>query len=410
MAKNTKPCTGIVLSGGGARGAYEVGVVSGIMQILRQQGHKGPPFQVFAGTSVGAMNVSYLASYAHHSDLNVSGLASLWRKADLGEHLQIQPTRLFGAQGLRRRLGLSTESKWASKRGGRSLLNPLPIERLIRDSIHWDRLHGNIDESLIRGLILTALRVDTGQTIMFSELCPKTEFRPTNNPRRISRNVRIRTDHIMASASIPFAYPPRWIEDAYYCDGSMRFNTPIAPAIRAGADKLLIISLLKIKERTEIEQDAPTQPPFPGMLMLAGKVLNALLADPLTYDLQILRRLNRLLEVLDEALTEEEMTRVDQTMVELRGKPYRKIEPLVFAPTQDIGRMAGLHLRLHKQELDLNRMGAWLLGRASKDQATWEADLASYFLYDGGFATKLIDLGRQDALNREDDVRAFFSS
>jgi NTE family protein len=214
----------------------------------------------------------------------------------------------------------------------------------------------------------------------------------------------------MASASIPFAYPPRWIEDAYYCDGSMRFNTPIAPAIRAGADKLLIISLLKNKKQTEIEQDAAEQPPFPGMLMLAGKVLNALLADPLNYDLQVLRRFNRLLEVLDEALTEKEMDRVDQSMVELRGKSYRKIEPLVFSPTEDIGRMAGLHLRLHRSELDLNRFGAWLLGRASKDQATWEADLASYFLYDGSFAAKLIDLGRRDALSREEDIRAFFKT
>ena len=408
MAKKRKPCVGIVLSGGGARGAYEVGVLSGIMEILRRQGQKGSPFQIFAGTSVGAMNVSFLASYAHHADLNISGLAGLWRQADLGDHLQIQPSRLFGAQTIKRRLGLTSDSKWASKRGGRSLLNPLPIERLIRDSIHWDRLHGNINESIIKGLILTALRVDTGQTTMFTELCPETEFRPTNNPKRLSRNVRIRTDHIMASASIPFAYPPRWIEDAYYCDGSMRFNTPIAPAIRAGADKLLIISLLKNKKQIEIEKDAAKQPPFPGMLMLAGKVLNALLADPMNYDLQVLRRFNRLLEVLDEALSKEEMARVDQTMVELRGKPYRKIEPLVFAPTEDIGRMAGLHLKLHRNELELSRVGAWLLGRASRDQATWEADLASYFLYDGRFAAKLIDLGRKDSLEREEDIRAFF--
>jgi NTE family protein len=189
----------------------------------------------------------------------------------------------------------------------------------------------------------------------------------------------------------------------------MRFNTPIAPAIRAGADKLLIISLLKNKKKTEIEKDADKQPPFPGMVVLAGKVLNALLADPLTYDLQVLRRFNRLLEVLDEALTAKEMARVDKTMEELRGKPYRKIEPLVFAPSEDIGLMAGLHLKEHRQELDLSRLGAWLLGRAAREQATWESDLASYFLYDGRFAAKLIDLGHKDALQKEEEIRAFFS-
>jgi NTE family protein len=147
---------------------------------------------------------------------------------------------------------------------------------------------------------------------------------------------------------------------------------------------------------------------YPDPLFLVGKLFNALLLDPVSYDLQVLDGLNRVMGVLDETLSPDERTRFDQVLVESRGSAYRRIPTLAFEPSENISLLAGQYLAAHHHEWDLGRFYDWMLGKAAAKSATWESDLASYLLFDGGWAETLIALGRRDANARRDEIREFF--
>ena len=147
-------------------------------------------------------------------------------------------------------------------------------------------------------------------------------------------------------------------------------------------------------------------PDYPSVQFLLGKVLNALLLDPVGYDLQVLERFNVLLDVLTASLTPSELERVHEVLRDSRGARYRRLDTLVFAPSTDIGKMAGEHVG--SRRVEASQVTRWLLGRARS--ATGEADLLSYLLFDGTFANRLIELGRADVRARADEVRAFFTA
>lgn len=394
----SRPTTGLVLSGGGARGAYEVGVLLGITEVLGLRAGDPPPFQIFTGASVGAINTAYLAAHAHRGDLNAAGLVQVWRGLRLPVHLQIDPLRLMGARRLLARLR-------GAPHLGTSLLNPAALDAVVRDSVPWKQLHRNIESGRVQALIIAALRVASGRTCMFYQTAPGRVFNPSRDPRRISKGGQIRADHVLASAAIPVVFPARRVDDGWYCDGGIRFNTPIAPAIRAGAERLTVISLMHPKGPSEPDTG---EEQYPNPLFLLGKVLNALLLDPMTYDLQILHRFNRMIEVLDDTLEAPERARIDAVVEKARGQAYRKLDTLVFQPSVDLGRAAGAHLRRRAGDLKLGRIAQWLMTRAAAPDATWEDDLASYILFDGAFAERLIEVGRQDAHDRAAEVRDFF--
>ena len=398
----TRPVTGLVLSGGGARGAYEVGVILGMTQVLGLQPGDPAPFQVFTGASVGAINTTFLAAHAHRGDMGAAALARLWGDLRLPVHLRVDPLRMVGARRLM--------ARWRGQpEVGTALLDSSALDAVVRDSIPWDRLHANVRAGRVRALIVAALRVATGQTCMFHETAPGFDFTPSRDPRRVSKAGPLTAAHVLASAAIPVVFPSRRVNDGWYCDGGIRFNTPIAPAIRAGATRLMVISLMH--EGTAGEPKlAPVDERSPSPLFLIGKVLNALLLDPIAYDLQVLGRFNRMIEVLDQTLEGAERARVDAVVTAARGQPYRQLETLVFHPSQDLGRVAGAHLRRHVDALDLSRISRWVLRKAADPNATWEDDLASYVLFDGAFAQRLIEIGRVDAHARAAEIRDFFAA
>ena len=413
---------GLVLSGGGARGAYEAGVLAGVVEVLGLRPQDRSPFDVFAGTSVGAINAAYMAAYSHRGDHNVTELMGLWRSLRLGTHLKVDPLGLVAWPRAPR--GWPAQLPWPGRREegspprtGRSLLDPRPLERLVRDTIPWSALHENIREGRAKGLIVAALHIATGRTTIFAEMAPGVTLRPTKNPRRIASFKPLSADHILASAALPALFPARRLGDTYYCDGGLRFNTPIAPAIRAGATRLLVVSLMHqdtdISPSPLIARLANTRhmEQYPDMAFLFGKLLNAILLDPIMYDLQMLDRVNALVDAVSTGLPPEARAQVDAVMKDKRGMPYRRLETLVFTPSQDIGQMAAAFLQeLVRQRASKNRLLAKLLSRASSGELSWEADLASYLLFDGDFATRLIEMGRRDAHRRAAEVRAFFGA
>jgi NTE family protein len=386
--------TAVVLSGGGARGAYEAGVIAGIVEILGDQRPEHAPFSIFTGTSVGAINATWLAAHADRPDMNVGGLLEQWRSLELREHLRISPMRFL----------------WPSRGGerlGRSLIDPRALEELVQARIPFGRLHDNVDAGVVQALVVAALNIASTKTTMFAEVAPEASFVPSRDPRRLGRLTRIECGHVLASAAIPLVFPARRIGPEYYCDGGIRFNTPLAPAIRSGAGRLVVVSAL---HREEADADADLgerlrrTAAYPSPLFILGKVLNALLLDPINYDLGVMRRFNRLWGVLEETLTDEEMHRVRAVLEETRGVSYRRLEALVFHPSQDIGDITTRHAK----RLGAKSLPGAVVALSARLRAQFESDLLSFVLFDGDFADELILLGRHDAGERADEIIAFF--
>ena len=402
--------TGLVLSGGGARGAYEAGILSGIIEVLGLLPKDKAPFEIFAGTSVGAINATYAAAHAHRGDLNVRELTRLWTGLRIDRHLRIDVMGFLGIQKPKMPFFKARQSQ-PKARFGHYFLDPRQLERLVLSGVPWGALRDNVKNDRVHALIVAALHIGSGRTTMFAELAPGAEFHPSRDPRRVARMERITGDHVLASAAIPMVFPARRVGESYYCDGGIRFNTPMAPAIRAGATRLVVVSLLRQPPESQImELEAEHEPEqFPHPAFIIGKILNALLLDPVAYDLYVLDRFNKLLEVLAETHTTEEMDRLNDHLVETRGRSYRQIDCLAFHPSGDIGQLAAKHLIETGQGGAFEKLRYWLLGWAGGDDRTWEADLASYILFDGRFAEKLIEMGKQDALARADEISAFFA-
>lgn len=398
---------GIILSGGGARGAYEAGVVAGLVEALAPGSPEQAPFRVFTGTSVGAINATWLAAHADRPDMNIGGLLEQWRQLDLRRHLHLDPLRFLAG----RRLG-PLLAKLRGEDGelwGRSLLDPRALEELVAQNIPYERLHRNVRDDVVSALAVAALEVASGRTTIFAEVSPECDFRPSTDPRRKALRHDISCAHVLASAAIPMLFPARRVEDGYYCDGGIRFNTPISPAIRCGADRLVVITLLfePAPDTSAAERAAEVhEASYPSPIFLLGKVLNALLLDPVKYDLQVLERMNRLMRNLEESLDDDEMRRLHRVMTQTRGQPYRTIDTLVFRPSANIGELATRHAkRLRHRSLSAN-----VITRLARVGHSVESDLLSFVLFDRDFAEDLIQMGRHDALARADEIRAFFST
>ncbi len=397
--------TGLVLSGGGMRGAYEVGVVAGIAEVMQGEAARAPLFDVFAGTSVGAINAAYFAANSDEAGHGAARLAKLWQGLKLADHAKVRPFGLWGG-GLKRRLERFT----SSEPQGTSLLDTRALEVVIRRAVQWERLHRNIASGRVHALMIAALHVASGRTTVFAERAPGVQLQPARDERRITTECRITADHVLASAAIPLLFAMRKVGEHYYCDGGLRFNTPIAPAIRAGAERLVVISVRHMQTPRELdaEEAADQSDGEVGPMFLIGKLLNALLLDPVAYDLQMMERLNQMMEVLEEALPADQLERVQKVWIKHRGAPYRRLDTLIFTPSEDLGKKAGEYIRTRLDSSELQTLARYFLERAAAETPNGEADWASYMLFDGGYAHELIELGRRDAHAKAAEVKRFF--
>jgi NTE family protein len=360
-----------------------------------------PRSSTSTGTSVGAINAAHLAARADRPDHGISTLVELWTSLRIATHLRPRLGSFLGA-------GLRTSPR--GPRWGRALLDPRPFERMIQDDIPWDRLHENLRQGVVQALIVSALNVADGRTFTFVELGPGGAFVPSRDPGRASRIESITADHILASAAIPLMFPSRRVGGSYFCDGGLRFNTPIAPAIRAGVDRLLVVALRARRPApgAEVEEEEALAQ-YPNPVFLLGKVLDALLLDPIDHDLETLERFNRVLDALAQTVPPSALAHVGRVLETDRGLPYRRLRTLVFRPSADIGVLALDHFRRRRATLCTAASAATtLLRQAASLGGHVEADFLSYLLFDGAFAQTLIDLGRADVRSRAAEVQAFF--
>jgi NTE family protein len=395
---------GLVLSGGGARGAYEAGVMSELIPVLDERGERP---SIYVGTSVGGINASYLAS-SQHLEVNeaVKGGIERWEQVNKGR--VVRPILLRQAP--------LTVVRYAgeilSLPGVRlpSLLDPKPLERNLRRWIDWEAVHRNVKEDRVDVLASVATAARTGRTVVFVEGHAE---RAAHRSHAIDY-VRTKLDdqHVRASAAIPILFPPVRVEhpDAargWYFDGGTRLNTPIKPALDLGAEKLIVVATDSVAEATKRPGRHESSPPDFGDGAL--HVLQGMLVDPVVEDMRILGNINMFFSGPNGQKSERRETEGRRALDaaarkyrHARGKPPYRCVPYIFVAPEKrgaIGRLASEVFRDRYGGLKgvIRSPDFPLLNRLLGGESPTHGELLSYLFFDQVFIQELIKMGQRDA-------------
>jgi len=392
------------MSGGGSRGAYEAGIIHYLRTDLAKRMGRHVPIDIVTGTSVGAINAAFLAATMADPDAQAEQITAAWRALRMEDLISLKPLDVFRAA--RTLLGGDPPPpKPGSFRYG-GLLDTSGLERFVVRVIPWRGIERSLRDGHLRAISVSATHVGTGHTVVFLSCAEPMPREWSRDPFVRHRAARIGPRHVLASAAIPMLFPAVKLGEEYFTDGGLRQNTPMSPAIRLGADRMLLVSLRHVASQPKQLQRENVEA-FPKPLFLAGKALNALLLDHTEYDLARMQRINMILEAGTASFGDKFEDMMNQALTKLRGAPLRRIQAVHIRPSEDIGMLAAEFVssgRMRVQGLVARR----LIERLAAGEARHESDLLSYLLFDGNFAAQLIDLGRQDAAKKADELAALF--
>ncbi len=401
-ARPPGPRIGLVLAGGAARGAYEVGVLDHIVEHVSNDLGYDVPLDILSGTSVGAANVAALAAWADEPRARVGRLVAEWTGLRISE--VVRPTTSSVLDTLRNVIGRTFTTRDAA-----ALFDPRPLELLLRRVIDFPRIDLNLRAGRLQAVTVSATQIATGRIVVFVQ---RRRARPAPWPATVNvapRAVRLRMAHVLASAALPVMFPPVQVDGRYYCDGGLRQNIPLSPARRLGAQALIVINP---------KHHAPTtrQPPvtlrtaedFPNPLFLLGKALNAMLLDRVDNEIDRLEKINTILSAGERRFGPTFLAELNDELGRTEGRGLVNLRTVHIRPQDDIGQLSAEYVRSSSFE------APGVLGRVMKRLAGGEgppdADLLSYVLFDGEFAGRLIELGRADGRRYHDELCALFSS
>ncbi|MBI5511473.1 MAG: patatin-like phospholipase family protein [Deltaproteobacteria bacterium] len=399
--ESSAPVRGVVLSGGGARGAYETGVLAYLLAETDPKLWRTPRLQILSGTSVGAIHACYLAAAADRPQHDITRLLSVWRSFRLDRVLRF---------ALRDVLHLPTDIR-AMLRGvelhrGGVLLNSEVLQSVVIRDIAWPKIRQNLAAGRIDAVTVSATQIGSGRNVVFVDAREPWNPPWSRDPRRVGRAVRLRPAHALASAAIPLLFPAIAIDGQYHCDGGLRQNTPVSPALRLGVDRLLVIATRPPPALLAPPPEADAGPEsYPKPLYLVGKLLDALMLDRLEYDLTRLEGVNRLIRDGTKTFGPDFAPKLAETIRKDRGHGFREVKTTVVRPSCDIGAMATQFAReIHPH---LGGLPGWLLSTLGRSEAVANSDLMSYLMFDGRFAEQVIQLGMADADARRAELIEF---
>lgn len=372
--------TGLVLSGGGARAAYQAGVLSAIAELVPDPTRN--PFPVIVGTSAGAINAVGLACGALQFGEAVARIGAVWRNLHCDQVFRsdwpglLRQAGRFMGRGL---LGLRRDKPL-------SLLDSAPLRDLVEREMAFDGIAMAIRQRALRAVAVTAFSYDSGHAVTFYQGWGSID--PWFRHRRVGLPTRLGADHLLASAAIPLVFPPVRLNHEYYGDGAVRQVAPISPALHLGATRILVVGVSSNPERDDTAVPANIQPP--SLARIGGHLLNSTFIDNLESDIELLERLNHIGRILPPGR-------------EKRQLGLRNVDVLVINPSQPLELIAERHRGSLPRALRtfLRGPGATQAGGAGA---------LSYLLFEPGYCNELMELGYRDAMARKDDLCAFLGA
>jgi NTE family protein len=369
----------LILTGGGARAAYQVGVLKAIAESMPRRTHS--PFQIICGTSSGALNAAAIAANAKNFRKGVQYLVNTWK----GFHAnQIYRTDVIGVfnNSMLWLAGVIFSAIGINKLNRVSLLDNSPLVELLEDMVPYEKIQENIDAGLLHALSITASGYGSGQSVTFYQGVK--QLMPWRRTGRVGTPAQIEIKHLLASAALPFIFPATLIHREYFGDGSMRQIAPISPALHLGATRVLIIGVTvngyaEHPDRVDIHD-------YPSLARIAGHALNSIFLDSMEVDLERLKKINDLVAIMPDEMRE----RVN----------LRHVDVLVVSPSQPLEKIAERYAAEMPWTI---RLLLRLIGARQHSGGI----LVSYLLSESKYTRALIDLGYQDALKRRDEIMHF---
>lgn len=371
----------LILSGGGARGAYQAGAVQGIYEVLKSE--KIPmDINQFSGVSAGAINASFLASEWQNPEEAVKKLVDLWSQIK-SEDIYNTDAVSLGKIGLKWMGELSFGGLTGNSTPGRALLDTDPLKEFLKKNLNTTQIKKNLDADLFQSLAITA--VDYSDSTAVSFIQSNKPFKAWQKQRRVSEIAEITHDHILSSSAIPLLFPPRPVGNRYFGDGCVRNSHPCGPSIYLGAEKIVVIGV-KSKTFNSYNPELSSLKAPPSVARVINVLLNAVLLDNVEHDVERMERVNQIVSKIN----------VSETTI-----PYKKMDYVFISPSKDIGGIASKHSR------KISRLIRYLIkGLGNLDEAN---ELLSYLLFESSFCSELIEVGFQDALDSKEQIIELFS-
>ncbi|RFB01748.1 patatin-like phospholipase family protein [Parvularcula marina] len=366
----------LVLTGGGARGAYQVGVLKALAK-LTPEGTQ--PFPVITGVSVGALNASVLATEPENFAAGARKLEEIWRSLHCD---QIFTTRGRDVRGRLRKWASSLFFGWAGAHPPPSLLDNSPLGELLLQHVDFEEVNRAVGNSPLRALAITASSYATGRA--YTYFVASADIGPWERARRSGHRAQLAPEHILASSALPLVFPAVDLEGVYFGDGALRGSAPLSAAIHLGASQIVTIGARDIVPDPEPSEAMD----YPTVGYLAGQMLDILFNDNMDADIERARRINHTLGLMYPETRDE--------------SPLRQVQITSIDPSQDVRPIAGKHIG------ELPGSIRMVMGAIGALKEPWV--LPSYLLFEPGYIGALIDLGESDALAKWQAESSLFAS